>query len=915
MFSKRIELLLAILILIQTSSFAQKVENVRFEQTGKQITIYYDLAGTTTGQLFDIQVFCSTDGGKTIGAPLKRLTGDAGPGIKGGTGKKIVWDVLAEQEKLTGYVLFELQARRKSREPDISQIQGRSIPQEPDINQINETNIKFGSFTDQRDSKHYKTIQIGNQTWMAENLNYSTSTNSWCYSNNSANCDKYGMLYSWEIAKTVCPAGWHLPSDAEMTTLTSYIGGETVAGGKLKEMNTTHWKSPNTGATNETSFSALPGGYRYSGGIFGGIGDIGNWWTATDSSSLYAWRRSLYNSRTDISRGNSVKTSGFNVRCIQNSPLTISTNSVTFITSTSAICGGKISADEGDIVTSRGVCWSTSQYPTTAENITTNGKGTGVFNSNLISLMENTTYYIRAYAINTTDTTYGNQVSFKTLLKDQITDTEGNFYNTITIGTQVWMKENLKATSYNDNTVIPSVADGAVWDKLKTPGYCWYLNENEYKNIYGALYNWYAVNTGKLCPTGWHIPSDAEWTTLTSYIGGDSTAGSKLKEVSITHWNGPNADATNETSFTALPGGYRYNNGVFGFIGDNGNWWTATAESSPLNAWHRSLSGSRTDISHGNSIKTGGMSVRCIQDSHLTISTSSITYITATSAICGGNISSDGGTMVTSRGVCWSTSQNPTIADNKTTNGTGTGTFNSNLISLKENTIYYLRAYATNITDTAYGNQVSFKTLFNTLQKDQISDIEGNFYNTITIGTRVWMKENLKTTRYNDGTTIPSVADGTLWGKLKTPGYCWYLNNETEYKNIYGALYNWYTVNSGKLCPTGWHLPSDDEWTTLASFIGGNSKAGSKLKEVSITHWNGPNADATNETSFTALPGGYRYNNGVFGFIGDNGNWWTATAESNPLNAWHRSLSGSRTDISRGNSIKTGGMSVRCLKD
>jgi uncharacterized protein (TIGR02145 family) len=913
MFSKRIELLLTIFILIQTFSFAQKVENLRFEQIGKQIYIYYDLSGTSTGQLFDIQVFCSTDGGKTIGAPLKQLSGDAGPDIIGGTGKKIVWDVLAEQEKLTGNVLFELQIKSKSKEKesDISQIQEKNISQKPDIVQINETKTIFGSFIDQRDSKQYKTIPIGSQTWMAENLNYSTSTGSWCYSNNSANCDKYGMLYSWETAITVCPSGWHLPSDAEWTTLTSSIGDDSIAGSKLKEISIKHWNSPNSGATNETSFSALPGGYRYSGGIFGGIGDIGNWWTATESSDLKAWYRSMYYSRMVVSRGNSVTTSGFNVRCIQNLPLTISTPSVTNITSTSAICGGNIISDGGTPVISRGVCWSTSQNPTTADDKTFNGTGTGTFISDLIPLKENTTYYIRAFATNNIETTYGNQISFKTLQKDQISDIEGNIYNTVTIGSQVWFKENLKTTRYNDGSVITLVTDNTAWNTLKTPCYCWYLNkEAEYKDIYGALYNWYTVNTGKLCPTGWHLPTDAEWTTLTSSIGGDSTAGSKMKEKSTTHWNGPNSDATNETVFSALPGGYRYF-GSFGSVGDIGNWWTAT-QSSTANAWHRSLYSSRKDVSRGNSVKSSGLSVRCIQNLPLTISTNSVTYITATSAICGGNISSDGGSTVTSRGVCWSTSQNPTVTHNKTSNGTGTGTFISNLISLKENTNYYIRAYVTNISDTSYGDQVSFKTLINTLQKDQISDIDGNIYNTVTIGNQIWLKENLKTSRYNDGNVIPLVADNTAWNILKTPGYCWYLNKEAEYKDIYGALYNWYTVNTGQLCPAGWHLPTDAEWTTLTSSFGGDSIAGSKLKEKSTTHWNGPNTDATNETVFSALPGGYRYF-GSFGSIGDIGNWWTAT-QSSTVNAWHRSLYNSRKDVSRGNSVKSSGLSVRCIK-
>ena len=134
------------------------------------------------------------------------------------------------------------------------------------------------------------------------------------------------------------------------------------------------------------------------------------------------------------------------------------------------------------------------------------------------------------------------------------------------------------------------------------------------------------------------------------------------------------------------------------------------------------------------------------------------------------------------------------------------------------------------------------------------TDIDGNVYHTVTIGTQIWMVENLKTTRYNDGSPIPFVTDSSSWSNLTTPGYCWY-NNDTTNKNTYGALYNWFAVNTGKLAPTGWHVPTDDEWTTLTTYLGGESIAGGKLKETGTTHWRTPNAGATNEIGFTASSG------------------------------------------------------------
>jgi uncharacterized protein (TIGR02145 family) len=137
-----------------------------------------------------------------------------------------------------------------------------------------------------------------------------------------------------------------------------------------------------------------------------------------------------------------------------------------------------------------------------------------------------------------------------------------------------------------------------------------------------------------------------------------------------------------------------------------------------------------------------------------------------------------------------------------------------------------------------------------------VTDIDGNAYNIVTIGGQAWMKENLKVTKYKDGTTIPLVTATGAWVALTTPGYSFYNNSVTG--GVYGALYNWYTVNTGKLCPTGWHVPSTTEWTTLETFLGGASVAGGKLKETGTSKWFSPNTGATNETGFTALPGGAR---------------------------------------------------------
>jgi uncharacterized protein (TIGR02145 family) len=185
-------------------------------------------------------------------------------------------------------------------------------------------------------------------------------------------------------------------------------------------------------------------------------------------------------------------------------------------------------------------------------------------------------------------------------------------------------------------------------------------------------------------------------------------------------------------------------------------------------------------------------------------------------------------------------------------------------------------------------------------------------YKTVTIGNQVWMAENLKTTRFNDGTSIPLVTDDSLWKNSKTPAYCWYNNDEATYKATYGALYNWYAVNTGKLCPTGWHVPSDVEWTTLTTYLGGATVAGDKLREAGTTHWLSPNTGATNESGFTALPGGLQGSNAGFWNFGWGGYWWSSTEYEDiiPL-----SLYSGHSKVFRDKESKSKGFSVRCVRD
>ena len=259
-------------------------------------------------------------------------------------------------------------------------------------------------------------------------------------------------------------------------------------------------------------------------------------------------------------------------------------------------------------------------------------------------------------------------------------------------------------------------------------------------------------------------------------------------------------------------------------------------------------------------------------------------------------------TTVTGYGItdAVTTSGDQTIAGNKTFTGTTTA------------------AAPVNPTDVATKAYVDvLEELVGDLAVElgvRVKDADGNLYRTVTIYTQVWMAENLKTTKYDDGTDIPLVTENTAWYNLATPGYCWYNNDATTNKNVYGALYNWYTVNSGKLCPSGWHVPTDVEWTTMISRIGGAPTAGGKLKESGTIHWSSPNTGATNETGFTALPGGGRNSSGNFSKIHQMGFWWSSTESSSTV-ALYQTMNSNSSSIDSSSDNKKTGFSVRCLKD
>ncbi|HPQ34623.1 MAG TPA: FISUMP domain-containing protein, partial [Tenuifilaceae bacterium] len=439
----------------------------------------------------------------------------------------------------------------------------------------------------------------------------------------------------------------------------------------------------------------------------------------------------------------------------KNIPIVL-TNEVTDVVDNTAVCGGEVLDDGGETVTSRGVCWSSSEYPTINDSKTINGQGLGSFTSSITNLSHSTTYYVRAYAVNSLGVGYGNQQSFST----------GTLIPTVTTK---------DITSITLNTAVSGgnvISDGGL--PVTSRGVCW----------------------GTINPP---------------YISGSHTS------------NGSGVGSFN-SNISGLSMGQKY-------------YVRAYAVNSKGTAY-------------------GEVKEFTTEITAATITTSAIESITNTTAFSGGNVISDGGSTVTTRGVCWSTQTNPTINDFKEESGSGTGAFVTYITNLTLGTNYYLRAYAINDAGVSYGEELTFMTHL-TGTTGTLVDVEGNTYNWVGIGTQVWMKENLQTTKYNDGTSIPLVTDNNSWINLSTPGYCWYNNDEATFRDR-GALYNWYVVETNKVCPAGWHVPSREEFKVLYNYVspeGHECKWANVLKSTS--GW--PEGDnGTDNVGFNAKPAGYR---------------------------------------------------------
>ena len=651
-------------------------------------------------------------------------------------------------------------------------------------------------------------------------------------------------------------------------------------------------------------------------------------------------------------------------------PPLVATDSVTNITSTSAMIYGNIlfngwyenvqeqgfqlstTADFSGSVTTQAITpdnpYSDCELPC-MEN---------VYSFIFIGLTPTTTYYVRAYAANEQGTAYGDTLPFTTLFGcgiSTVQDYDGNVYNTVQIGRQCWTKENLKTTHYMNGTAIP-------------PGNRYNPN-NDAANVatYGYLYNWPAVMNGDassnaipsgvqgICPTGWHVPSDAEWKQM------EMAVGMSQSDADATGWRGSiaarlcgnmgwqssstadaagNISATgrNSSGFSALPAG-NYS-GSYDNFGANARFWSAT-ENSNIHAWLRYLGFNYAGVHRAYTNKGYGYSVRCVHDMPVSlgelpiVTTNIVTDITYTTATCGGNVVYEGNSAVTVRGVCWSTSENPTVGDSHTEDGSGQGSFVSTLTNLTAGTTYHVRAYAINSTDTVYGEEMRFTSFACGIST--VTDYNSNTYNTVQIGSQCWTKENLKTTHYMNGTAIPLGSTAST-----TVAYRYNPNNDAANVATYGYLYNWPAVMNGEaspntihsgvqgICPDGWHVPRDREWQEM-EFAAGMSASDTVRQQFrgnivarlcGNTGWSSSSvanaagntsAENRNSTGFSICPAGY-YNAASSEGVVHEAEFWTASMY-NSDSSFRRDCFYTNVGINRTAFNKNRGFSVRCVHD
>lgn len=952
---------------------------------------------------------------------------------------------------------------------------------------MNFTTLPFtcGNTLTDIDGNEYGTLQLGSQCWMQQNLrtthfadgteiplggsgNHSGARR---YAPDS-NLDTYGYLYNWDAAMNgsasseanpsgvqgVCPDGWHLPSDAEWTQLTTFVASnsDNVCDNNpsyiAKSLVSTEdwgagaWSACSSVTTNNTGFSVLPAGTWHVNGAAGHTGQgyydghaIFRTATLLDEGHVHA--RELYTENAYVDATAIDKTNGLSVRCVLTCP-TESAYLPTVSTVTLSASGATVSmtsnvlSDGGDAVTERGVCWSTSQNPTISSDHTADsGTGTGEFTVTG-SLTAGATYYVRAYATNSEGTSYGAEVTYVM--------PNPTYPPTINTGSQfLALMEGFEGSTLPSTwTTIDNDGDGYTWYHMSDYMYhsgsgcamsaSWYqgnaLTPDNYlitpditipTGVLPILTFWYRgsqnslyyakehfevkvgnagastvgdFNTSLLDKTSSNVYAQAN-VDLSSYAGqtirlafvhNNTTDMDNLciDDIEVGVAGASAAIVSDVTATTALCGGYISDDGGAAVTARGVCWSTSqnpTVSDShttdgdgtgsftsnitglnPLTTYYvRAYATNSAGTSYGSQVSfTTTEALAKVTTNVVSDVTIDNTNINAT---CGGNVTDIGAYDVTARGVCWSTSQNPTISGSHTTDGNGLGSFTSNITGLTGGATYYVRAYATNSAGTAYGNQVSFTLpLIDTKSCSSapvVTDHEGNMYATVQIGAYCWMRENLRTTTSpKTGTKLALPARnsaGNVYSSLGSKVAHWPAHDSATYApKGYGLLYNWcaamdtaspttatatymevptpsningnnnsYAFNLSNphrgICPAGWHVPSYQDWNNLRTTISEAGKlAGGNDWESSSNATAPGNYDYAdrNDSKFTALPVG-KFNNYNCDRATTYAYFWCSMQMGDPNDARCLYMTHSGNTPTIGSDGVSQGMSVRCVKD
>lgn len=593
-------------------------------------------------------------------------------------------------------------------------------------------------------------------------------------------------------------------------------------------------------------------------------------------------------------------------------PPRVLTASVDEITATSALVGGNVSHDGGATITERGVYWGVQSQPETNGTKLVIGSDKGIFYETLSGLTPGVKYYVKAFATNSKATTYGNETFFTTVISfPQVTTSIPEPLSTTSVsvggevtsdgGFEVTERGIFWSTSANTQNSGKKIALGSGTGEFSTSlsdlsqGVNYYVRAFA-KNIKGmALGNEMNFSTVIIEPSVKTIYPD-EVTTNSAIIKGEIEAngGASISERGFywgtqtdVHTNGTRLPIEGtEASFSSTlqelqPGATYYyvafaTNSVGTAYGDEFSFTTQGAAPDAKTEGYKEL-------------KTNSVKVFGVVSANNLSTTIRFEYGTSTSY---GNLAN---------------SVNSPINENFFTDSVV-------ITGLNPNTTYHFRVVAENQLGTTYGRDTTFTTVLTGIT-GSVNDVDDNTYETIGIGYKYWTTSNLKTTKLNDGTDIPKAEKDSLWNVLSTAGYSWYNNNSSFAEFFtYGALYNWYTVASGKLCPTGWRVPTEADVSELLDYLDGSSVAGGKLKASGTSQWASPNTDATNEVGFSALPAGKRNTDGLFDFIGMEANWWTMSDYSTHTASYYY------VQFNYGNAYqayanKRTGLSVRCVKD